>query len=243
MTGKSQDGNFDKTPPVGVEEYDSAIRSFCGAYEEIFKLSYCCLKTTLQAHARVLVVGAGTGMEISEFAPLNPGWSFLGVDPSAKMLSLARKKISQKKIGNKISLVQGYVDDLAEKERFDAASCILVMHFLKDDGAKLDLLRSISRRLKPGAPLVLVDGCGRPGSNAFKENLKAWKQYPVMHGLEPDFVEKAFNKTILRMVQFVPESRILGLLKEAGFTKVFKYYSAFLYSGWIAYNTKSPSFI
>ena len=49
MTGKSQDGNFDKTPPVGVEEYDSAIRSFCGAYEEIFKLSYCCLKASLPA--------------------------------------------------------------------------------------------------------------------------------------------------------------------------------------------------
>jgi hypothetical protein len=27
MTGKSQGGNFDKTPPVGVEEYDTAIMS------------------------------------------------------------------------------------------------------------------------------------------------------------------------------------------------------------------------
>ena len=112
MTGKSRDGNFDKTPPVGVEEYDSAIRSFCGAYEEIFKLSYCCLKASLPKRARVLVVGAGTGMEITEFAPLSPDWSFHGVDPSAKMLSLARKKISEKKIRNKIRLMQGYVDDL-----------------------------------------------------------------------------------------------------------------------------------
>ena len=93
MTGKSRDGNFDKTPPVGVEEYDKAIRSFCGAYEEIFKLAYCCLKTALPQNAKVLVVGAGTGMEIEEFAPLSPDWSFHGVDPSANMLSLAQKKI------------------------------------------------------------------------------------------------------------------------------------------------------
>jgi tRNA (cmo5U34)-methyltransferase len=235
MTGKTQDGNFDKTPPVGVEGYDTAIRSFCGAYEEIFKLSYSCLKATLPQRARVLVVGAGTGMEIIGFAPVNPDWSFCGVDPSAKMLSLARKKISAKKIQNKIRLVQGYVDDLTDKEGFDGATCILVMHFLKDDGSKLDLLNSISRRLKPGALLTLVDGCGKPGSRAFKENMKAWKQYPVMHGLEPDYVEKAFSKTIMKMVQFVPESRILELLKQAGFTKVFKYYSGFLYSGWSAY--------
>jgi tRNA (cmo5U34)-methyltransferase len=174
-------------------------------------------------------------MEIAEFAPLSPDWSFHGIDPSAKMLSLARKKISAKKIQNKISLIQGYVEDLPDKEGFDGATCILVMHFLKDDGAKLDLLTSINRRLKPGAPLVLVDGCGKPGSRSFKENLKAWKQYPATHGLEPDYVEKSFSKTILKMVQFVPESRILGLLKEAGFANVFKYYSGFLYSGWTAY--------
>jgi tRNA (cmo5U34)-methyltransferase len=235
MADKPQDGNFDKTPPVGIEEYDAAIRSFCGAYEEIFKLSYCCLKAVLPQQAKVLVVGAGTGMEITEFAPLSHDWSFYGVDPAAKMLALARKKISEKKIGNKIRLVQGYVDDLTDKESFDGATCILVMHFLKDDGAKLDLLMSISRRLKPGAPLILVDGCGKPGSKAFQENLKAWKQYPVMHGLNPDYVENAFNKTIMKMVQFVPESRIIELLKEAGFRHIFKYFSGFLYSGWTAF--------
>jgi tRNA (cmo5U34)-methyltransferase len=235
MTNKSQNGNFDKTPPVDVEEYDTAIRSFCGAYEEIFKLSYCCLNAALPQHARVLIVGAGTGMEIAEFAPLSPDWSFHGVDPSEKMLSLAGKKISAKKIQNKISLIQGYVEDLPDKEDFDGATCILVMHFLKDDGSKLDLLKNINRCLKPGTPLVLVDGCGKPGSRVFKENLKAWKQYPIMHGLKPDNVEKAFSKTIMQMVQFVPESRILELLKEAGFAKVFKYYSGFLYSGWTAY--------
>ena len=109
------------------------------------------------------------------------------------------------------------------------------MHFLKDDGAKLGLLRSISRRLKHGAPLVLVDGCGKAGGRAFRENLKAWKQYPVLHGLRPDYVEKAFSRTIEKMVRFVPESRILELLKEAGFKDIFRFYTGFLYSGWTAY--------
>jgi len=235
MNRKLQDGNFDTAPPVGVEDYDSAIRSFCGAYEEIFRLSYCCLKAVVPEHAEVLVVGAGTGMEIIQFGSLCPAWSFYGIDPSEKMLSLAKGKISEKNIKNKITLVQGYADDLDSGERFDGATCILVMHFLKDNGSKLDLLKSISRRLKPEAPLVLVDGCGEPGSAVFEENLRAWKQYPVALGLEPDYVEKAFRKTILKMVQFVPESRILELLDEAGFKNIFKFYTGFLYNGWTAY--------
>jgi tRNA (cmo5U34)-methyltransferase len=78
------------------------------------------------------------------------------------MLSLAGKKTSEMNIKNKINLVRGYVDDLEDTERFDGATCILVMHFLRDDGSKLGLLQNISRRLKPGAPLVLVDGSGSP---------------------------------------------------------------------------------
>jgi SAM-dependent methyltransferase len=101
MIGTLQDGSFDKTPPVSVEKYDTAIRSFCGAYEEIFKLSYCCLKATLQQRARILVVGAGTGVEIAEFALLSHGWSFHGIDPSGKMLSLARKKYQRRRFGTK----------------------------------------------------------------------------------------------------------------------------------------------
>jgi tRNA (cmo5U34)-methyltransferase len=53
--------------------------------------------------------------------------------------------------------------------------------------------------------------------------------------LQPDYVEKAFRKTILKVVKFVPESRILELLDKAGFGDIFRFYTGFLYSGWTAY--------
>ena len=180
MTYTPKAGNFDEKPPVKIEEYDKSIRLFCGAYEEMFKLSHCCLRARLPKHAKVLVVGAGTGMEISEFAPLNPGWSFCGVDPSADMLALARKKIFEKNLTSEIELRKGYVDDLKDEEVFDGATCILVMHFLKDDGTKLALLESICKRLKRGAPFVLIDGFGEPGSMDFEEIKMAWKHYPII---------------------------------------------------------------
>jgi tRNA (cmo5U34)-methyltransferase len=197
MTHANQAGNFDETPPVKVEKYDKSIRLFCGAYEEMFKISHCCLRARLPMHAKVLVVGVGN-------------------------------------LVGDIELRKGYVDDLDQEAVFDGATCILVMHFLKDDGAKLALLESICKRLKHGASFILVDGYGEPGSMEFEELGKAWKQYPLIHGVSNETVEDAFNERILKMVQFVPESRIVELLRIAGFTRVFKYYSGFLYGGWMA---------
>ncbi|MGV8057714.1 MAG: class I SAM-dependent methyltransferase [Smithellaceae bacterium] len=235
MTLPPKAGNFDENPPTKVEGYDKSMRQFCGAYEEIFKISHCCLRARLPGKARVLIVGTGTGMEIAEFAPLNPGWSFCGVDPSADMLTLAQKKIEEKNLTGEIKLIKGYVDDLQDNDVFDGATCILVMHFLPDDGAKLALLHSIFKRLKHGAPFVIVDGFGEPESPDFEEIKMSWKQYPVIKGVPEEIVENAFNNVIMKMLRFVPESRIRELLSETGFTRVVKYYSGFLYGGWMGY--------
>ena len=235
MTVATDTVNFDKAPPVKVEEYDKSIRLFCPAYEEMFKLTHSSLRARLPEKADILIVGAGTGMEICEFAPLNPGWSFLGVDPSQDMLTITAKKLRGKNLSNHIELVKGYVDDLADKECFDAATSILVMHFLKDDGSKLELLKSINKRLKQGARFVLIDGYGDPSNKEFTELIASWKQYPVIHGVPKEAVETAFSEVIMKMVQFVSETRILELFKLAGFTGAFKFYSGFLYGGWMGY--------
>jgi tRNA (cmo5U34)-methyltransferase len=235
MAVTAKTGNFDERPPVKVEEYDKSIRLFCGAYEEMFKLSHSCLRARLPRRAKVLVVGAGTGMEICEFAPLNPGWSFCAVDPSGDMLALTARKLAEKNLTNHIELRKGYVDDLGANDVFDSATCILVMHFLKDDGSKLALLESVGKRLKHGAPFVVIDGFGEPGSPEFDEITASWKHYPILHGVPGETVENAFSEVIMKMVNFVPESRILELLRTAGFTGTFRFYSGFLYGGWMSY--------
>ena len=230
MTSEQKKGNIEK-PPLAAEEYDKKIKLLCCAYDELSKLSYCCLSAVLPQQARILAAGAGTGTEIIQFARLKPGWSFCGVDPSGEMLALARQKIAANNLGNSIQLIEGYVDDLEAGENFDGATCIMVMYFLKDDGAKLGLLRSINQRLKRGAPLVLIDGCAEPGGREFERAVAAWKQYPIMHGVDPGLVDKIFHEQVMKTVHFVPEPRIVELLKEAGFTDVFKFYSGFLYTG------------
>jgi tRNA (cmo5U34)-methyltransferase len=225
--------SFDTNPPVGVSQYDSSIRQFTAAYEPMFTMAYSCLRSMVRDDARLLIVGAGTGMEICTFGLHSPGWDMTGVDPSGEMLAIAQKKIDEKRLANSISLFKGYVHDLPETSGYDAATCILVMHFLPDDGSKLRLLESIGRRLKSGSPLILVDGFGMKDSDSFNLTVSAWKTFAKTQGVDPQLVEEGFSGQILKRLQFVPEKRMETLLVEAGFEKPSRFYTGFLYGGWV----------
>lgn len=226
--------NFDRNPPIAHSQYDESIRQFNAAYEPLFDMAYACLRSLAGEQANLLIVGAGTGMEICTFGRKSAGWRFTGVDPSGEMLAIADQKIAACGLSDRVELFRGYTDDLPAGRPFDAATCALVMHFLPDDGAKLRLLLSISQRLHSGAPLVLVDDFGDPGSEEFWRTVEAWKLYVKAEGADPQFVDEGFRDQILKRIQFVPEGRILELLGEAGFEKPTRFFTAFLYGGWIA---------
>ncbi len=63
-------------------------------------------------------------------------------------------------------LHRGTISELDETN-FDAATALLEMHFLPDDGEKLDFLKAIHNRLKRGAKLILADGCFDKNSAEF----------------------------------------------------------------------------
>src|SRR5262245_32135158 len=77
--------------------------------------------------ARILVVGAGGGLEIKVFAEHQPNWRFDGVDPSAEMLKLAEATLGP--LASRVRLHHGYID-AAPEGPFDAAACLLTLHFI-----------------------------------------------------------------------------------------------------------------
>lgn len=118
------------------EIYDDIVHMIIPAYHSIYELTRHLLRDKLEKAARILAAGAGTGKEIIEWLQSNPHWTITGFDPAEAMLSIARKKVAAASLENNISLVRGLIDDAAEKD-FDAATSILVMHFLPDDGTNL----------------------------------------------------------------------------------------------------------
>jgi tRNA (cmo5U34)-methyltransferase len=213
-------------------EYDDKAHKIIPAYHSIYELTQHLLRDRLNKEARILVAGAGTGKEIIGCSQNNSRWSFTGFDPAEPMLSIARKKVAAASLENKISLVQGIIDDVTEKD-FDAATSILVMQFLPDDGTKLNFLKGISDKLKPGALIVLVDLEGEIGSDEYNTFNAAWKNQQLFIRGENDRVRKEF---IIREkeVHFIPQKRIESLLEEVGFYKIHKFFKAYLFGGYVA---------
>ncbi|MFT5726567.1 MAG: tRNA (cmo5U34)-methyltransferase [Desulforhopalus sp.] len=213
-------------------DYDAIAQKIIPAYDAIYELSQHILMESLGKKAKVLVAGSGTGKEIIDYSRNNPHWHLTGFDPAEKMLSIARCKINAASLQNRISLVQGLIDDVDEKG-FDAATSILVMHFLQDDGSKSNFLKGISEKLKAGALIVLVDLEGVPGSEEYDTFNAAWKNQQIFTRGDN---ERVLEEFIIREdeVHFISQSRIESLLKEAGFIKINKFFKAYLFGGYVA---------
>ncbi|MCP3874585.1 MAG: class I SAM-dependent methyltransferase [Desulfobacteraceae bacterium] len=213
-------------------EYDDMAHKIIPAYHSIYELTQHLLRDRLNNEARILVAGAGTGKEIIDCSQNNPYFSFTGFDPAEPMLSIAGQKVAAASLENKISLVLGLIDDVAEKD-FDAATAILVMHFLPDDGTKLNFLKGIANKLKPGALIVLVDLEGEIGSDEYNTLNAAWKNQQLFVRGKKDRVIEEFEIRE-KEVHFIPQKRIESLLTEVGFTKIHKFFKAYLFGGYVA---------
>ncbi|WP_462137558.1 class I SAM-dependent methyltransferase [Candidatus Mycalebacterium sp.] len=216
-----------------AEGYDHRVRYLIPGYSVIHELSKSLLESCLSARAKILVAGAGTGNEAIFLAGDNPDWKITGFDPAPEMIKIARSKVDEKGLGGRISLVEGFVPSVKKKPLFDAATAILVMHFLPDDGSKDRFAHEISKRLKPGAKFILADLEGDTKSENFRMLVSAWKRHLLSVVEDSKKVEETFEN-IMKNVKFRPESRIRKILKNAGFEKTDKFFQGYLTSGYIA---------
>ena len=177
--------------------------------------------------ARILVVGAGGGMELKAMAEAQRDWVFTGVDPSIAMLDLARRNIEP--FNDRIELIEGTVQ-AAPLGPFDGAVCLLTLHFLDKD-ERLVMLKDIRRRLKPNARLIVAHHSVPSG------DAEHWL------ALSAAFADrtsidwgKAMNSAMgmtKRLPLLSPADEEL-LLREAGFSDVELFYAAFSFRGWVA---------
>ncbi len=232
MTDKT---GFDATEHFGDKHasiYDAKIREVIRGYSEMHDLSYYLLKDTLEPNASILVSGVGTGHEAIIYATGQKGWQIVGVDPTSEMVQSSKNKIEQFEIGNRVKIIKGKVENI-EDSNFDAATSILVMQFLKDNGDKEQYLQEISKRLKKGSKIILIDLEGDKNSQNFNLLLSAWKCHQFNTRKDKEQTIKDFEH-VDSDLQFIPEERITELLQLSGFKKICKFYKSYLLGGYMA---------
>jgi tRNA (cmo5U34)-methyltransferase len=243
MTQPSTHVDFDKNPPVPLNEYEHMVKRVNVGYDLTFLLTESFLRALGKSDLHLLVIGAGGGAEIERFLPRNPGWKITGVDPSQEMLAQAQAKVAAFDLGDRVTLVQGTIEQLAPDMRFDAATCLYVFHFLPD-AAKLAVLRTVRGRLQPGAPLYLISPVRVDETNFGVTNpqlradfLGAWQHYGEVMGMPKEHMTAIVAQLTEQMSQpqVATADRVQELLHEAGFSHVAPFCSLLgaMY-GWIA---------
>lgn len=208
--------------PVPAAAYEHTVKGVNMGYEFILTLTYAFLRALRKPELDILVVGAGGGAEIERFLPDNPGWRVSGVDPSQDMLDLAAAKADSLGVRHQVKLMRGTVDDAPNDQRFNAATCLFVLHFLPD-AAKLALLRGMAQRIQPGGLALIVSACRVDTLNqdTLRDDLLgAWQQYGEMHGMPAAHMAAIIDDIRARYAQATTEEGYRQLIHEAGFTHV-----------------------
>jgi tRNA (cmo5U34)-methyltransferase len=205
---------------------DSAPRKVPGL-ADLHRMTSMLLAERIASDARILVLGAGGGLEIKALADAHSGWRFDGVDPSADMLRTAEQITAGH--AARIRFHEGYIE-AAPAGPFDGAVCLLTLHFMPRD-QRLQTLRQIKRRLKPNAPFVAAH-------ISFPQNEPERSQWIARHvafgGADPAQAEAARQGIATRLPVLTPEEDE-ALFREAGLTDVSLFYAVLSFRGWVSY--------
>ena len=212
-----------------IAHYAEGPPRFMPGMEAVHRMTSILLSEHAPADAHVLVLGAGGGLELKALAEAQPGWGFTGVDPVGPMLDLARETMGHN--AGRADLVQGYIEN-APPGPFDAATCLLTLHFLGRED-RVRTLSEMHRRMKPGAPLVVAHSSFPQEEPARARWLSRYAAYAVASGADPAQVEQARAAVAASLVLLRPREDE-ACLRDAGFSDVEMFYAAFTWRGWTA---------
>lgn len=186
----------------------------------------------LPEDAHVLCVGVGTGTEIIRLANQYPGWRFTGIDPSPDMLSVCQEKLELEGLNDRCTLIEGHVIDVPEQDKFDAALCLLVAHFIQHP-QRGGIYQHIADRLKPAGQLISAEIAGDMEAPEFDGQLRNWvalQQAYTQRQRDIAEVKAELNQRLL----LLPPRQTEALLREAGFASATPFFQSLLIHGWQA---------
>jgi len=215
--------------PERIVNYVDGPRRFTPGFEAMHRMAAILLAERAPADAHVLVLGAGGGLELTALAQAQPGWRFTGVDPAGPMLDLARRTMGEH--AARAELVEGTIE-AAPAGPFDAATCLLTLHFLERE-ERTETLRQMHDRLKPGAPLVVVHASFPQDEPARARWLDRYAAYAISMGVDPQQAEHARAAVDATLPAMEPADDE-ACLRAAGFSDVEQFYAAFTWRGWVA---------
>lgn len=216
--------------------YEDYANASIAGRDGLFNLADASL-SLLPQHARVRVVGSGTGSEILMLARRHPHWSFEAVEPSEPMLAVSRRRIDSAGFGQRVVFHHGFVEGI-EVAACDAATSILVAQHVVDDQAASRFFAAIAATLVDGAPLFSADIAMPEGKGISEALLRTWQHQAVSAGL-PAHAPASLLSRFGRDLKARTPAAIERLLSDAGFCSTVQVFQSTIYRAWTAHRAHS----
>lgn len=144
---RSDDARLIEAYATIAPRYDQRWESYINA-----SITETLRRLSLLPGMRVLDVGCGTGILLSEVFDQQPTARLAGVDQSSEMLGVAFARL-----GERAELHVGTAENLPfEDESFDIVICTNMLHFVRE---KTPVLAEFARVLVPNGTVVITDWC------------------------------------------------------------------------------------
>ncbi|MGO4450849.1 class I SAM-dependent methyltransferase [Phyllobacterium sp. TAF24] len=218
--------------PDIVSGYAARTAQLVPGLHDLHLMTGLLLAERAPADARVLVLGAGGGMELGVLAQMQPHWRFDGVDPSAEMLQLARTNLGAQ--ASRVAFHEGYIDSAPEGP-FDAATCLLTLHFLPEEERR-QTLRAVQQRLKPGAPFVAAHHSFPNEGAELDKWLTRYAAFAAATGAPISLTANGI-RTMKERLPVLSPAMDETILRQAGFSNIELFYAGFTFRGWVAYKS------
>ena len=215
--------------PGEAASYAKRVTAQVPALADLHRMTGILLAEHVPDKGRVIVLGAGGGLELRALATQYPDWQFDGIDPSPSMLAQAVQTLGPH--AEKVILHQGYIDT-APTGPFDGAVCLLTLHFLPRD-ERLQTLRELVSRLRPGAPLVVAHHSFPKEHGQDDIWLRRNAALGASGNTSKAHAEQGIRTMKERLPALSPEEDE-QVLREAGFDDIRLFFAAFTFKGWVS---------
>jgi tRNA (cmo5U34)-methyltransferase len=218
---------FDKAHAAAYEDRFAKV----SAQRDGLHLLIRILFSDLPANARILCVGAGTGLEVRDLARAFPAFEFVVVEPSGAMLDICRQRAEEEGIAARCTFHEGFIASLPPSGPFHAATCLLVSQFIMDRTERVAFFREIASRLRPGGSLVSADlsaDLDAPSTDTMKH---FWQQMLRYTGLAEEQVAN-YLAAWKAAVAVLPAADIEHILTDGGFASPTHLYQSLFIHAW-----------